>query len=210
MFSSRNADLIKWAVAVAVFGGLAAAGAVYWQRGVAVSRTARADTRVASTDSPVAKPQILVHEVVKEIRTKEEEPIAEEGDPAQAMERARELQAEIVAQRDAHMETGFQAAAAPDQAARETEVNLTAAFSEAGVRTSTVECRSSFCRIQASFADDVTADMALKQIFLSGQDERVPNLASTVSRVTDDDGTTHVKIYLHPDHLAYNPRKSTQ
>ena len=201
---------IKWAVAV--IGGLAViAGVVCWQLGAPLSKK-RPDTPAASSCQPtVARPQVLMREIVKVVETKEKDPVIEEHDPVQAIERARLTEVEDQAQREAYMETGFQAAAAPDQAAREIEGNLTAAFREADVRTSTVECRSSFCRIQVTFADEVAADMALHQIFLSGQDERVPNLASTVSRTIEGDGTVHVKIYLHPDHLAaYNPGKPTE
>lgn len=158
----------------------------------------RAAVSPASEPAPQAPSQprpVVVREVVREIVR---EPNTRET--AAAVEPPQESQEELEARVEAELEAGFQLAPGADAAARDAETVLSAAFDQEGVRASRVECRTSYCRIEASFDDEMTSRRTLSRIFLSEPDERLPNLASTVtSHTVDPDGTAHVKIYLHPD-----------
>jgi hypothetical protein len=200
---------MKWLVSLAVAVGVGAAGVAYFRPAI-VSAEPQMSVRSAATAPAPAPTQVIVREVVREVRTEpspEAKAAAEEQDPVVAQEMAAVREEERLARVDAELEANFRAAAAPDHAAVKWESNLIDAFAKTAAQSSTIQCRSSFCRIDATFGDEPSAQRDLSQIFMSGPDERLPNLASTVSRTIGDDGRVRVKIYLHPDVMPQNSSK---
>jgi hypothetical protein len=87
-----------------------------------------------------------------------------------------------------------------DRSAVEAESALVESFNRPGVLDSRIECRAEHCRIAATFADATLSSRTLHEIFASGPNDSLPNLASTVTaRKTRDDGSVEVTLHLHPD-----------